>query len=260
MFKPEDLEELTKVEPFIKNLDPMKSFPNPTNLAFVSKTGELTTGFHTCKDYYHEMVGAYLNGISHGVCGYIYKEGNLDLDNMRLSVGEDPKFKHVRIAAMINLLNEIEAGIGLSQTKLLFGGSCAYVSPYLGKGEPTERHVWVLEGDKKWLHASPLVSFYCMCVRLGFDYDGSGWQAFLSRQKGYADSSASPRDRGYVIESGDFWKKLFSRSFTEVFGEDIKQNDPTGGKLAHGMGYLWMAQQKDYTAHFPHWLNLHKEG
>lgn len=251
--KIEELKALREVGPFITKWN-FDYAPGETTLAWVNAEGAMCHYFLSCKDYVHDILNAAINKANFLCCGYDGKVA-LDLSTTRLAVGfgyDEPE-KDDKVLKVINFLHAIEREQGFSLTKLRYGG--VYTpkkSPYM-KDDPKNYVVWVFEGDRRWMHASPLISFYCMCIRLGFDYDGSNWSEFMESGK----IVTSDRDRVYCNDSKGFWKKLIGRPVSEVFGKVREKNYPPGF-VTHEKGFRWMAQLTGVPAAVPHWADLKK--
>lgn len=245
----ETIKELRTRKPYVKGwLSGTHSLPaGKAQLGFINARGQQVGPFFGCKDYIHEFLDYAINGMPRSGW-YDPSTRPMDLRRLRLgvSVGRDTDKGNQHICNVVNFLNEIEKAQGFRPTAPRYGG----VPPqdvYNSHGPET----WVLRGDRRWMHASPLISFYCMCVRMGFDYDNSGWDAFLEK----GEISTSPNDRIYAHQSNAFWRKLIGTPVEEIFGPNRKMNFPAKVRVGHGTGFLWMSKN-NYSIKYPHWKKL----
>jgi len=182
---------------------------------------------------------------------YNHKKNPIDLNVTRLAVGfgDDEKIADDLVLKTINLVHAVERAQGFKLTKLRYGGS--QKSLY---GVSRSFHAWVFEADRRWMHASPLISFYCMIIRMGFDYDGSKWNDFLSK----GNIKHSPRDRLYCRSVYGFWDNFVGQRVSKVFGRSRKKNYPRGF-ITHDKGFRWFGGLKQIPAEVSHWKHLGKD-
>lgn len=221
-----------------------------TCLSFVAESGHQASLWHRCKDFLHETLDADVRGKA--FCSYSDpKIVGLDQAHTRmaLSVGPDAEKGDTFIYNVLRFIRELDAAQGMEETQLLYGG---LTQP--GTYNNARCHAWVLVSDRRWQLASPLFSFYCMSIRLSFEYEGNGWDNYMAG--GHVISSV--RDRNYVDKSDFFWRKLIGLPPEEVFGYKQEDNFPPELTVGHCRGYLWMAQH-DYTERYPHWTDLHPD-
>lgn len=250
--KMEKLKAIREEGAFIKEWSTSHA-PAATYLSFIDAEGKQCNFFTSCKDYMHDILNAAINKRDFSGM-YHHCVTPLDLSITRIAVGFGPKTdgSDEKVLRVINFLHAIERAQGFKRTKLRFGGVYTQPkSPYKVEGK---YEVWVFEGDRRWMHASPLISFYCMAIRMGFDYDGSKWNDFLATGK----ITHSTRDRNYCNESAGFWDKLIGNPVTKVFGRSRKKNYPSGF-ITHEKGFRWFAQINTIPTRVSHWKNLKKE-
>lgn len=252
--KVEDLKALREEGPFITKWE-YEDVPLDTYLAWVNHEGKMCTHFLSCKDYVHDVLNAAINGVDFGTVSYRHKVLPMDLDITRLAVGFGPDNDkaYEKVLRVLSLIHAIERDQGFSRTKVRFGGAFDCKKTVYYKDTKENYVTWVFEADRRWMHASPLISFYCMCVRMGFDYDGSDWREFLKNGK----ITTSVRDRGYCNDSNGFWNKLIGRPISETFGRLREKNYPLGF-VTHEKGFRWMARMNGVPAAVSHWKDLKK--
>jgi hypothetical protein len=220
-----------------------------TEYAFFSKDGEQCHPFAYCKDFLQDAVWATLNNSTASIYGFVYEHGKnpaLDMDNVRIALRLK---KTSDFSAMckkaLTFMQELDADMGFDPTEMHALGKYAGND---NKGNPVEPadEVFLFVGDKRWLHSSPLLSLYTLCLRVGLNYEGGGWRQHFEGAEKYIGSN----DKSYTRSAMKSLDKIVGKDVAEIFAEKIEDNYPKD--LKNNMHGLHNAGIVNYTKeHIP---------
>jgi hypothetical protein len=221
-----------------------------------------------CKDFVQDAIHGYLNKSHIVIYGFVYDPVNsppISLDKTRIIVAnwKDKELGEKVLSRALPLIHSIESRLKLDLTEISKCGKCP---PIYGRSG-----VWLLEGDKKWMIAPPMISLYTMLIRIGMVHDPKDTledtiQKIESGKTAPYFSQGGASDAYQVKEGKKGIQFILRHGVTKVFGKSMKQNYPPlsfDSKFniycVHnkcGIVGFSTKQTKDY---FPKWHKLEEE-
>lgn len=186
--------------------------------AFVNAQGEQCHPFAYCKDFLQDAIWAEVNKDKSSIYGFTYahkKNPAVDLTTTRVAVRYTKKTDFRKICRQSEkFLNAAEKDLGFSPTKLIYGG----------RNEKSKTgSVMIFEGDKKWMHAPPMISMYTLLIRVGLNFEGGDWKKHL--EKG---SFLGSNDNNYLSAARPVILKMCGTNILEIFAAKMEKNYPSG--------------------------------
>jgi len=147
---------------------PSEIYDSGLQFAFVSKDMRQCHTWVLCKDFLQDVVFGVVNRCKIRIYGFDYDPKRMplpDMDNMRVIIRDKNMAKSIsnldeRIKNLQEFLNKIE-------NKLEFKKSIITEVKGVVRGSRCKDRMFLVLGDKKWMHAPPLISLFTLYVRIG---------------------------------------------------------------------------------------------
>jgi len=197
-------------------------------LAFVSPDLEQCHPWVLCKDFMTDALWADLHKKKASIYGFTYdpaKDPKLTRTKTVVVVRNRQKTAEVfckEIKLSIKFINCLEERMGFKPSKA--------EQVECGK----DGCVWMITGDKKWMHAPPVFSLYSLYLRVGCFYDGKGrlHQAVRDFKK-----NVKHNDAGYLKTSRKL-RLLLLQSGLTIFKDKKEDNYPKSADI-HEIHNQW---------------------
>lgn len=214
-----------------------------------------------CKDFLTDVIWATINKKNIEIYGFSYDLKNnppISLDPVMLIVRNKQLENYVfdkQITNCVKFLNLIEIRLKFELCK-------AEKVKYKGNGS-----VWLFTFDKRWIHASPMISMLSLMMRIGCHYKGTG--SLINALKKFKQGTKEIRESGgtsddyfddidenkspifndaqYLKQSFAMRNLILKRSIS-IFKEKIEENYPSNVDT-HSVHNCWgiVAAQKQET-------------
>lgn len=206
--------------------------------SFISQEGAQCFAFALCKDFLQDAIWAQVNKKPVSIHQFSYdssKNPPLDLETLRLAVRiKDAKVQtplKELLQGSVRLLNQIEVGLEFNATLLEYGGN-------------HDGEVWVFLGDKRWMLAPPLLSFYTSALRAGLGYTGDDYHAHLESDAVLCPALAK-NEPSYLKRGKPFRDLLREVQLSELVGDTVEKNYPSevpAYSMHNSTGYIAYSQ------------------
>jgi hypothetical protein len=191
--------------------------------------------FIYCKDFLHDVVWAAVNNKKYGIYGLNYDpttspDNSLSLDKVRLAVRDKSIPSNDMITNMrntTNFLNAVEKICKFSPTTInsvISTEQPGAIKKPESKKKATFAGIFLVEGDKRWIHAPPLLSLYTLLLRVGFKYvEGENPIEYINKAV-----KGGFRDSHYLTSliNAKLIPLLFEKNVS-MFNSNIKDNYPS---------------------------------
>ena len=247
-----------------KNLKVMQVPKEGLEFAFLSEDDKQMHQLVLCKDFLQDVVFAYTIERYIDVYDFIiWPRFNFDFSATRIMVTnfKDPNFG-MKICNCLDFLGQIESRLGFRPTTL---EKCASAPPVYKKAG-----VWILTGDKGWIHSPVLLSMFTLMVRIGMIHrEGDSFTKTLNRIKygkvrpyNWAPSYKGRRrynDQDVLRESREGIDAIMEHG-TSLFYKYRKWNYPSevSSYFIHDSCGLTGFSQGLTKHKFPHWHRFNK--
>jgi hypothetical protein len=232
-----------ELKPILEKSNFNQIYSSGMEYALVSKSGQQLHNFAYCKDFLQDAIHAMFTKKKHSIYGFSYdptKQEPVDLDVLRLAVHHSTIELSERIGNCLNFLHLIEEIRGFNKTEVY-------------RAEKREgRFIWVFNADPRWMFSSALLSFYTICMRIGFSYKGQKLEEFLSNPP----TELGGNDKAYLQGAKEKWKILLSEPIEKLFGKKMEDNYPKDmsvGTMHNETGYVAFTSGRAQN-NFKHWL------
>jgi hypothetical protein len=181
-----------------------------------------------CKDFMQDLIWSYLNNQPIDIYGFKYDPKSApvpSLKKLRLLVTnyKDPEFGDKLIKNVLPLIHSVEDRLKMPRTVL----EKCHGTPATYK----KSGVWILNASRRWLKATPMLSFYTLLVRIGFVHQfEDSLETTLNKVKEgkiktYYDAHC--RDKEMIEKALPGILKLMKYSDRKIFPANIRRNYPT---------------------------------
>jgi len=152
--------------------------------AFVSKDMRQCHGWVTCRDALLDAIFKAVKKQRTWLGVYDPKRMPLfDMSNLRIIITGDIVTER-RIENLQEFLNKVEAKLGFKKSTI------EEVDGIIHNGVKCKGKIFLIVGDKKWMHAPPLISLFSLYIRIGlFHIKGSSYDDTIGRVKKGKESS-----------------------------------------------------------------------
>jgi hypothetical protein len=231
--------------------------------AFVSKDYRQIHQLVWCKDFMQDAIHGHINKSATHIYGFSYDpklDPPISMDRTRIMITnwKDAEFGEKVQKRVLPLLHEVEDILGISHTVV---EKCAKIPPRYGRSG-----VWLLDSDKKWMKAPPLISFYTLLIRIGMmRQEGDNLEETLRKFRDgevtsyYSENRDQDKEQVEGAESGI--KKILKHGLT-LFNRTMNANYPkvqnAKGKWVsiytiHDRAGIVAFSRKTTKDLFPHW-------
>ena len=180
-----------------------------------------------CKDFMQDIIWSYVNNIPIDIYGFKYDptiSPAPSLKRIKLLVTnyKDPDFGTKLQNSVLPLLHSVEDRMKMSRTKL---EKCSTTPATYKKAG-----VWILDGSKRWLKATPMISLYTLLVRIGMVHDPKDSledtlnKIKLGITKSYFDKYN--RDKDVIVNAQTGIKKILTYTDMKLFPAKLRKNYP----------------------------------
>lgn len=180
-----------------------------------------------CKDFMQDLIWSYLNNQPIDIYGFKYDPKLLpapSLKKLRLLVTnyKDAEFGQKLINNVLPLIHSVEAKMKMPPTVL---EQCK-----TAPGTYKKSGVWILNASKRWLKATPMLSFYTLLVRIGFSHDPK--DSFEETMKKVSEGKtltyydAHHRDKDMVEKALPGMRRLLKYTDRKIFSANLQNNYP----------------------------------
>lgn len=218
-----------------------------------------------CKDFMQDIIWSYVNNTPIEIYGFKYnpkEEPAPSLNRIRLLITnyKDPELSNKVQNNLLPLLHSVEDRLKMSRTIL---EKCRTTPPIYKKSG-----VWILNGSKRWLKASPMVSLYTLLVRVGLVHNsGDALETTIQKIINKENSSYfdnKNRDGEMLSNALKGIQKIMKYTDNKIFPADLKKNYPirygTGIKsydfsifTMHDRCGIVGFSKKETEQYFPNW-------
>lgn len=180
-----------------------------------------------CKDFMQDLIWSYLNNKEIDIYGFKYNPKNSpapSLSKIRLLVTnfKDHDFGEKLQSNVMPLLHEVEDRLKMPRTVL---EKCQTTPPIYKKSG-----VWILNGSKRWLKATPMISFYTLLIRIGLVHNPANsleqTLALIKDGKLASYYDHQNRDKIMVYDAYQGIERIMRLSDRKIFPANIRKNYP----------------------------------
>ncbi len=195
--------------------------------AMLSKNYQQLNQLVWCKDFMQDVIWAHYNQTPIEIYGFTYdplKSPAPSLAKVKLLVTnyKDTEFGNKLINNVLPLLHSVEKRLDMSLTKL---EKCRVAPPIYRKSG-----VWILNGSKRWLKATPMLSLYTLLIRIGLVHSPEDdLETTLSKIKNGTVSSYfdnNNRDKRMIENAAEGITRILTHSDRKLFSSNVKDNYP----------------------------------
>lgn len=221
-----------------------------------------------CKDFLQDVYHGYFNDKVSKIYGFKYdpKESphvSTDKTMMIIANWKDKQLGDKIKNNALPLIHEVEQKLKISKTKV---EQCANTPLRYRKSG-----IWLLTGSKRWFKAPPMISLYCLLIRMGLvRQEGDDLATTIQKIKDGGIMSYYSDDKNqdmYIIKKAEKGiKRIFEHGDRKLFHLDPKLNYPSNvnGKEVttysiHEHSGIVAYSEGRTSSLFPHWHRLDKK-
>lgn len=200
--------------------------------AWLSEDNKQACPFVYCKDFLQDALQGLIHGESKGIYGFNYNPKNhppLAISKIRLLIANqsDRSFSD-KIPAVVEFINKFEAKLGINKTKTIASSIDNPPKSYEKCG------VWVLESNRRWLIAAPMLSLYTLLIRVGFTHKlGNTYEETVNDLINGKSKSYQRNDREYLTSSQKGIERIVKYGDKKVFFLKLENNYPKATNVSN---------------------------
>lgn len=193
---------------YVDRSKPAEIYSAGLQFSFASEDLEQCHGWVLCKDFLHDVIFGILNKSQVSIYGFTYDYRTMphpDMKQMRMFVRDRNMSQHVgkfemekRIANLAEFMNKVETKLGFELSTV------EEVQGVEKSGKTCKDRIFLITGDKRWMHAPPMISLFTLYVRAGlFHTAGDSYDKTIRKIK-KKEEKAQANDANYLNSSRKF--------------------------------------------------------